>query len=362
MVDIKVYRVIANEQENIFFKMFGSEEEMVFSAESINRILSENKDETEFRLNIHCDGGSTEEGFAIYDTLRTSGKTLFANIDGGCHSMATILLLAAPKENRTANPNARALIHEVRAGAYGTIDEMQAAVELAKAEQERILDVYVERTGYDRTKLEEMMKAERYVSAKELLNLGFISKINTYSTNQKPKAMAKNEIAASLLGKIDGLSKAVKNLLTGAPVNYDFNDADGNLLFSTEKEDDSLAVGDAASPDGVFVLEDGRTVTIAEGAITEIADAPEEAPEDVAQLTAQVSDLTAQVEALKGKLQESVNLLTEARALVASNAVIATRQTQQNSKPGAKGPGKLSFDQLKTEAREKRAKMQGGTK
>src|ERR1035437_6191725 len=107
MIEIKVYKDI--NKEDIFFSFFGEEDPFSFSADTIHKIFDQYPEETEFTFNIDCDGGTVSEGLRIYDVLRTSGKTLFCNIEGGCHSMAIVLLLAAPAENRTANPNCRSL-------------------------------------------------------------------------------------------------------------------------------------------------------------------------------------------------------------------------------------------------------------
>ena len=188
MVEVNVYKVI--DSEDVFFNwMFG--EDISFSADTVHRVFDENPDEKEFRFNINCDGGSVSEGLRIYDVLRTSGKTLYCNIEGGCHSMAVVLLLAAPAENRTANPNARALVHEVRAFTFDdmTADQLRSLADEIDTEQNAILDIYAERTGYDRAQLEILMKEEKQRTAQELLNYGFISKINAYTTNQNIKLL-----------------------------------------------------------------------------------------------------------------------------------------------------------------------------
>ena len=108
--------------------------------------------------------------------------------------MAIVLLLAAPKENRTANANARALIHEVQVPVdryFVSTTELQSLTEQAKMEQDAILDIYGERTGTDRGVLENLMKEERVRTASELLQYGFISKINSDNTNKKNSKMGK---------------------------------------------------------------------------------------------------------------------------------------------------------------------------
>lgn len=331
MVEIKVYNDIANEKDAIFLSMFGIDN-AVMSADLVKRIFEENSNETDFLFSIHCDGGSVSEGLAIYDIIRNSGKTIHCNIEGSCHSMAIVLLLAAPKENRTANRNARALIHKVRTYIpdYATADELQAYAEDVKREESAILDIYAERTGTDRETLENVMKEEKVRTAQEMLDLGFISEINSYNTNQYKKTMSKN------------LRKQVAELLNKASrmldvVNYDFTDADGNLLFSTEKEDDTIEVGDKATPDGVFTLEDGRTVTIEEGVITKIEEAEQPAEGGESE---EMEQLRKENEALKQQIADMSNCLREIRNQITSDAKIDKRVTEPKGGENAKSYSK----------------------
>lgn len=347
MIEINVYKPI--DKEDVFFKFFGEEDPFSFSADTIHEIFDRNPDEKEFKFNINCDGGLVSEGLRIYDVLRTSGKTFHCNIEGGCHSMAIVLLLAAPKENRTANPNARALIHEVRGGSWDalTADQLRGLADEIENEQNAILDIYAERTGYDRAELETLMKEEKVRTAQELLKYGFISKINTYSTNQKKRTMSKQK-KQDVLNAADKFLKGLKNLLSPEEVvNYDFTDADGNVLFSTEKEDDSLEVGDAASPDGTFTLPDGRTVVIADGAVTEINEPEEEETEN----------LQNRVEELENALEEAQTIITNLRNELGSGYQAKPRNT--NPKGGKQTP---TVDDIKNDVREKRNQMKGGRK
>lgn len=271
--------------------------------------------------------------------------------------MAVCLLLAAPKENRTANPNCRALIHEVRACTCDnlTADEAQALADEIRTEQEAILDIYADRTGTDRQKLEELMKAERQLTAEQLKEYGFISKINVYTTNRKKHLRTKNfkEMAKTkneVISAADNFMKKLKNLLSATVVNYDHKDADGNVLFSTEAEDDTLDVGMAASPDGEFELTDGRVVVITDGVIAEIREAEGgEGNND------ELENLRARVAALEGALTEAENVITDLRNEVGSTYTARNRQTQPQGKPAPK-----TSTELKNEAKEKLEKMKGG--
>ena len=96
-----------------------------------------------------------------------------------------------------------------------------------------------------------------------------------------------------------------------APVGYVLTAQDGTEINIDKPEGEDPAVGDAASPDGEFLMPDGTTIVVADGVITEIRDAepePEENPEDqndehaaelaakdeeIAQLKAQIATLEA---------------------------------------------------------------------
>ena len=344
MKEIKVYKPI--DKEDVFFSYFGEDDPFAFSADAIHKVFDSNPDETEFKFSINCDGGSVAEGLRIYDVIRTSGKTIHCNIEGSCHSMAVVLLLAAPKENRTANPNARALIHEVRGGSWDVLkaDELREYADEIDREQNAILDIYADRTGHDRAALEVLMKEEKIRTSNELLNYGFIEKINTYTTNlQNPKKMNKpRQTVQELLNRAAASLSKISNLLDG-PVNYEFKSDEGEVLFTTEKEDDSITVGDAASPDGTFTIADGRTVVIADGVITEIQEAAE--PEDAVDTENEIAmeELTNQVEELTNSLTEAKELINELKDQVQSTYNAATRKKPIGNKVDTKEEEKFTF-------------------
>jgi len=347
MIVIRVFNDI--QKPDVFMSMFGFDD-MVFSADTVHNIFDQNPEETDFKFNINCDGGSVSEGLRIYDILRTSGKNIHCNIENSCHSMAIILLLAAAKENRTANPNARALIHEVRGLVIdeATAEELRSiAIEIEK-EQKNILDIYEERTGTDRATLENLMKEEKQRTAQELKKYGFISKINQYTTNKffnkNNKTMAKTK-EISLKNRVADWMRNAANLLTEVE-NYDFTDNDGNVLFSTESADDTLEVGMAATPDGTFELPDGRTVTIAEGTITDIINPQNE----------ELENLRNENAAMRESLAEAQSLITELNNQIGSKYNV----TPRNKMPQTRGIENKTSEQKKLEAKQKMAIMKGG--
>lgn len=331
MIQVSVNLPIGPDSENRWLASWG-EDPVFFSMETVKRLFDENPDEKDFKFNFNCDGGYVDEGLAIYDTIRTSGRNIYCNIEGGCHSMAVVMLLAAPKENRTANPNCRALIHNVRAEFWDnmTASQLEAAAEEMRMEEDAILNIYADRTGQDLEILRNLMNEEKMRTAQELLTYGFIGSINQYNTNQrsrkinpnknqKQNSMAKNKQQA--MDSANSILAKIANLLNGGEAtNFDHQDADGNVLFTTDAEDDTLEVGMTATPDGTFTLSQatsqypvGTVVVIADGVITEINEpATEEEETDLAAANARIAEL-------ENALAEAQTTIQDLMSQVSSN-------------------------------------------
>lgn len=372
MIEIKLHNPVANEANAWLYWWDGYEG--VFSLEFVQKLFDEHPDEKDFKFNIHCPGGEVEEGLAIYDCLRTSGRNIYMNIEGGCHSMAVTLLLAAPKENRTANPNCLALIHQVQGYAGGSADELEKAAEEARMLQNKILDIYADRTGMDRAELETIMNEQKERTAEELLAWGFISRINAYNTNLKPSKNQRFMSKETKKNLKQRASEFLNSLLgaVGVVTNYEFTDPEGNVLFETEEESDALVEGETkASPDGVFTIADGRTVTIEGGVVTKVEEASGDGGEGdggeggeegnaktgegETNLEEQVTNLKAENANLKQQLSDAAELIKELRANIKSNYQVPARQNGQKRNTRVQPTAKTSSD-IKEEIRNNRKK------
>ena len=234
------------------------------------------------------------EGWAIYDALRTSGKKITAVIEGECSSMASVILLAAPKGARFAQKNATLLIHNPFLSFYDLWDEnvtaddmdrlkakLDAQANELRLEQNKIVSLYVERTGTDAETLQKIMDADTAMSMEKAMELGFIDNIlepNTDS-NKRQKSMKTVAVDESLFKRM--LNKlGIKKAEDLNVVNMTVSAVDGAEL-TIDREDGDPQVGDTASPDGEFVMEDGSTITVSGGAITNIVKCdPKKDPED----------------------------------------------------------------------------------
>lgn len=282
--------------------------------------------------------------------------------------MATIILLSAPKERRHATNNSHFCIHNPAAawpdlGCHDrfTADAIDAGikklgrqVDQLREEQRKILSLYVDRTGADETELQELMDKDIFINADRALELGFISEVlapitakrirtfnNIKPTRKMNKKNAKVSVERGVISRL--LAKAGYKKLSDVKMSaLAVTAADGTEL-TIEREEGEPQVGDVASPDGEFVMEDGSTIIIAEGVITEIVPADDDSDvtaegmdenelvEKVEELQTENETLTEEVETLtqeKEELEEKLEALKGARVLSSNEKLILAKVTR----------------------------------
>jgi ATP-dependent Clp protease protease subunit len=265
-------------------------------------------------LKIHCNGGEVLEGLAMYDLLRTSGLNISATIEGGCHSIAILLLLAAPKENRYANANASALIHPVHTFTCGDNNDLATTLIENVELTNKITAIYADRTGMTQDDAWDLLETSRIYMARDLMSKGFVSEILPYNTNhKKPNKMANTKSVQTLLTNCAAfLNKATTLLTPSKVVNFNYKDKDGTTVFSTEGEEDTLAVGDAVTlpeegdANGTYTLEDDRVVTLKDGVVESIGTEADNAVEaENARLREELNTATDLIKQLRTALQSN---------------------------------------------------------
>lgn len=329
-------------------------------------------------VELHSCGGDCTEGYAIYDALRASGKEISCKVVGQCASMATIILLAAPIERRSMYEHAELLIHSpyYTKGSIKsdmTVEKLQEAISGLNAEKEKMISVYVERTGKGREELEAQMATEAWFGSEKAIELGFVSsvvpaisaKAGKSNINQNPKRMGKEKevtVKQSLMDRLLAKCGYAKIEDVPAAVGMVITTSTGDEL-TVEREEGEIQVGDSASPDGEHVLEDGRTVVVTDGVITEIKEPSSEG--DTAALEAEIERLQAEVEELKSnaKTEEDVRILASVKKAggeawlkkaAASKYTPPTRvNTPQVKKPEEVGQSVSLVQKKLEEAREK---------
>ena len=290
MAQLKIYTDIQSESDKTFARLVGDVEGVSFA--DIDAFCNSiPADDNQIEIRLHCDGGSVTEGWAMYDRLRATGKEITCIVEGNAASMATVILMAAPKERRKAYENAHILMHNPWACVMtaADADDMQKMANDLKAEQERLVNLYVERCGVDRDTIQSLMDEDKFITAAEAKELGIIGEIippisAKVRTTTNPNNMNEVNVKASLLDRM--LAKlGFKTLDEAASLDIkalELSTADGQTL-TIEREEGQPQVGDAASPDGEWLMPDGTTIVVENGVITDIKqkeDAPDANADD----------------------------------------------------------------------------------
>ena len=346
MAKLRIYNDIDSQDNKFWYQWWGGDCVCFQDIDAFAASIP--KDDDTIDMRIFCNGGSVVEGWAIYDRLRQSGKKITCTVEGKAASMATIIMLAAPKESRKAYENASFLLHNPWVPGWCLGDQLNAKDLKNQSEemqmwQDKMVDAYVERCECDREEIQALMDKDIFISTSEALRLGLISStvapisasaskrnIENFinSKQQNPKAMEKKtEVKASLLDKI--LAKlGVKTLeeaeqAVAEPKAMELNTADGQTL-TVEREEGDPQVGDKASPDGTFEMPDGKTIVVENGVITDIQTAGNEGNEGGEGGSASSTDndtvakLQKQVAALKQQLNDTKAALAGAQKLAKS--------------------------------------------
>jgi ATP-dependent Clp protease protease subunit len=132
-------------------------------------------------LYINSPGGSITAGMAIYDTMQYVPNDIVTVGIGMCASMGQFLLSSGTKGKRYVTPNTRVLLHQPSGGFGGTADDIQTQAELILSMKKQLASITAEQTGKS---VEQVMKdgdRDRWFTAQEALDYGFIDHIQKHA-------------------------------------------------------------------------------------------------------------------------------------------------------------------------------------
>lgn len=164
-----------------------------FSSDQVSYILDKHKD-SEVNVLINSLGGFAYEGMAISSLFRNHGN-VHVHFMGANASAATIAAMGCKRISMDVD--AIFLVHKssnlVFEWDYFNADELEAKIkELEKQKNNlAVLDctiagMYARRCKKSQAELLALMSQERWLTAKEALDWGFIDEITTYDDDEKP--------------------------------------------------------------------------------------------------------------------------------------------------------------------------------
>lgn len=326
MAKLKIYNDITTEEEALYYQWGGMQAVCYKDVDTFCESIPE--DDNVIDLRIFCDGGNVIEGWAIYDRLRATGKDISVIVEGKAASMATIIMMAAPKDKRKAYSNTIFKVHNPWIDGFYlhevNANGLRKAADDLQREQDKMLDLYEERCECSREEMQALMDEDKWIGTDEAIRMGLIAEVippisakANYVINKSMKNK-KNMVSVEQTWLDKVLSYFGKAKVEDVVFGLSLTTTDGQTI-NVEREEGEPQVGDAASPDGTFTLEDGRIITIENGVITDIKSAVSGTSEgdggnggettatddDVDALRSRVAELEAEVANLKSQLEES---------------------------------------------------------
>jgi ATP-dependent Clp protease protease subunit len=145
----------------------------------ITQLLYLDHDDPEelIKIFINSPGGNADDGFAIYDMIRFVRPRVRIVSAGLSASAATVIMLAAGKEDRLALPNARIMIHQPSMRSFGAAEDIKRTAEQVLKLRQRINELYAQETGQPIEKVSDDTDRDYWMSAHEAVEYGLIHKV-----------------------------------------------------------------------------------------------------------------------------------------------------------------------------------------
>ena len=138
-------------------------------------------------LYINSPGGSVTAGMAIYDTMKWVPNDVATVAMGLAASMGQFLLSAGTKGKRYATPHARVMMHQPSGGIGGTATDIKIQAEQMLYIKNQMAELIAEHTGQSLEQITKDSDRDRWFSAQEAKEYGFVDHVFSDAT-QTPGA------------------------------------------------------------------------------------------------------------------------------------------------------------------------------
>ena len=130
-------------------------------------------------LYINSPGGSVDSGMAIYDTMRWISNDVATVAMGLAASMGQFLLCAGTKGKRFALPHSRIMMHQPSGGLGGTASDIRIQAEQSLHIKSTMQKLIAEHTGQSLDQIESDSDRDRWFTAEQAKDYGFIDHVYT---------------------------------------------------------------------------------------------------------------------------------------------------------------------------------------
>jgi len=139
--------------------------------------LEKENPEEDIQMFINSPGGVITDGMAILDTMEYIKPDVSTIAVGQTASMGTILLAHGKEGKRFALPNSRIHIHHPLGGTEGQASDILIAAEEIVRMKKHLYTMLSKKTGQSITNIEKDADRDKYFTAKEAKDYGFLDKV-----------------------------------------------------------------------------------------------------------------------------------------------------------------------------------------
>lgn len=263
-------------------------------------------------VRINSPGGDVGAGVAIYNMLNEHDGDVTVKVDGIAASIASLISMAGDKIIML--PGSMMMVHYPWTIAAGNADDMAQVVEMLEKTGESMVPIYAARTGQSEDKINELLKAETWMTAQDAVDLGFAD-----------EAVEAKTSLADALTKISDLTATMQAAVMQPAM--------------------SLKARKAEAPDAPNEPEEPVKVPAVEPEATVEAET-EEQPKAVAE-EAETTDVTEPVEEENNEpvKEKEETVMTEQEKAAATQVIEPKAQATVEAKPNVKLKAYLKTDE-----------------
>lgn len=129
----------------------------------------------ELTVEINSPGGDAFAGLAMYNMLRSSGKTINVKIMGVAASAASLIAMAGDTISMPANTFM--MVHNPYWSVQGNADQLEDSADALRKIQTSLTATYVGKTGMAESDMQALLAKDSWLTAAECLEQGFCTEV-----------------------------------------------------------------------------------------------------------------------------------------------------------------------------------------
>lgn len=168
----------SNEDSRIVV-LYGGVSEQSIAASIVQLLYLANQNHKPIHLVVSTYGGSVDEMFSLYDTIKFLPCPVHTIALGKVMSAGVLLLASGVKGKRVIGSSARIMMHPISGGFYGNVFESMNETNEHQRLHSLMTCALEKETKMSREKIELIMKSghDYYLTAEDAIKLGIVDKI-----------------------------------------------------------------------------------------------------------------------------------------------------------------------------------------